>query len=179
MKTTQPHLMNAIVALTAFSFLFAPCEAAPPKLDNTVIPHFELEKFLGKWYEIARFDHKFERDLHYVTAEYSLREDGKVKVLNTGYKNGEKKQAEGKAKIVEPELQNGYLKVAFFLFFYADYRILLLDDDYQYALIGSKKDNYLWIMSRTPELDEDIKYRILREARRRGYDTHSLIWVRQ
>lgn len=157
---------------------FQSCGSAN-KIDNTPVPKFELDRFLGQWYEIARYDHKFERGLNRVTAEYSMRDDGKVRVLNTGYKDGVKQTAEGKAKVVNPELGDGYLKVAFFWIFYADYRVLLIDEDYQYALIGSKKDNYLWIMSRTPSIDEETRTILLEEAQSRGYDTNRLIWVRQ
>ncbi len=143
------------------------------------IEQFDLQRYLGQWYEIARYDHRFERGLEGVTATYSLRDDGKIKVVNAGYKNsldGKYKEAVGKAKTTDVP---GKLKVSFFWFFYADYIILELDDDYQWALIGSSSDNYLWILSRTPQLDERTKEHILAKARARGYDTSKLIWVKQ
>jgi apolipoprotein D and lipocalin family protein len=142
---------------------------------------FQLEKYLGTWYEIARFDHSFERGLQGVTATYSLKPDGKIMVLNKGYKNsldGKLKKAVGKAKIFNPKTPRNLL-VSFFWFFYAPYNILELDADYQYALIGSKSSNYLWILSRTPQLDEKTYQWLLEKARDRGYDTSKLIKVLQ
>lgn len=143
------------------------------------IDKFSLEKYLGKWYEIARYDHRFERGLEGVTATYSIRDDGKIRVVNAGYKNsldGKYKEAIGKAKTTS---KTGRLKVSFFWFFYADYIILELDENYQWALIGSTSDKYLWILSRTPDLNNETKEVILEKARERGYDTSLLIWVQQ
>ena len=109
-------------------------------------------------------------------ANYTLREDGKVAVLNTGIKNSKLSEAKGVAKLTDtPAL----LRVSFWGPFYSDYRIMLLDDDYQYALIGSSSDKYLWILARTPQISPEIKEKILAEAHRRGYDTDKLIWVDQ
>ena len=124
-----------------------------------------------------RFDHRFESGLAGVTATYSMRDDGKIRVLNQGYKNtldGELSVAEGKAKFTaEP----GKLKVSFFWIFYADYLVMELDENYQWALIGSKSDKYLWILSRTPKLEDNVKILVLNHATKRGYDTSKLIWV--
>jgi apolipoprotein D and lipocalin family protein len=163
--------------------LIACKQPAMPQPDQTIEKSFpfELEKYLGTWYEIARFDHSFERDLQGVTATYSLRDDGKIKVLNEGYKNslnGKYQQAIGKAKLLSPETPRN-LKVSFFLFFYAPYNILELDPDYQYALIGSNSDNYLWILSRTPQLENHTYEMLLEKARKRGYNTDKLIKVIQ
>ncbi len=145
-------------------------------VDNSVVTNFDLNRFLGSWYEIARFDHRFERGMEHTKATYTLRADGKVDVLNTGIKNGKDSEAKGVAKLTDtPSL----LRVSFWGPFYSDYRIMLLDDDYQYALIGSGSDNYLWILSRTPQISAETKDRILAEAQKRGYDTEKLIWVRQ
>lgn len=149
------------------------------KMDVSTVKELNLDKYLGTWYEIARFDHRFERGLQGVTATYSLRDDGKIKVLNQGYKNsleGELSVAEGKAKLTKDP---GKLRVSFFWIFYADYYILELDKEYQWALIGSKSDKYLWILSRTPQLEETIKQQILTKAQERGYNTSKLIWVEQ
>lgn len=149
------------------------------KMNIETVKEVDLQRYLGKWYEIARFDHSFERGLVGATATYSMREDGKIKVLNQGYKNtldGELSKAEGKAKLTE---EPGKLKVSFFWIFYADYYILELDANYQWALIGSKSDKYLWILSRTPKLEENVKNLILHHAAKRGYDTSKLIWVEQ
>lgn len=143
-------------------------------VDNSVVKDFDTERFLGNWYEIARFDHRFERGMEQTKAAYTLQKDGTIKVLNTGMKNGKPKQSEGRAKLTDtPAL----LRVSFFGPFYSDYRIMLLDKNYQYALIGGGSDNYLWILSRSSLLSDDVKTTILDEAKRRGYDISKLIWV--
>ena len=134
------------------------------------------KKAPGSWYEIAKYDHSFERGLDYAMARYTLRDDGKIDVLNTGIKDGRAKDAKGIAKTTDVP---GLLRVSFFGPFYSDYRIMMLDKEYQYALVGSKTDKYLWILSRTPKLDEATQSLILAEADRRGYDTNKLIWVKQ
>ncbi|MDE6668351.1 MAG: lipocalin family protein [Muribaculaceae bacterium] len=145
-------------------------------VNNSSVINFDLNRFLGNWYEIARFDHKFERGMEQTKASYVLREDGKVDVLNTGIKNGKYSEAKGVAKLTDiPSL----LRVSFWGPFYSDYRIMLIDDDYKYALVGSGSDDYLWILSRTPQISDEIKTQILTEAKRRGYDTDKLIWVKQ
>lgn len=149
------------------------------ELDVSTVDELDLDKYLGTWYEIARFDHRFERNLEGVTATYSMRDDGKIKVVNQGYKgslDGELDRAVGKAKITSDP---GKLRVSFFLFFYSDYLVLELDDDYQWVLIGSSSPNYLWILSRTPQLGEETKQHILDKATSHGYDTSKLIWVKQ
>ena len=145
-------------------------------IDNTPVKTFDLQRFLGNWYEVARYDHWFERGLEHAKATYKLRSDGKIKVLNAGLKNGKPKESKGKAKTTGTV---GLLRVSFFGPFYSDYRILLIDKDYQYALVGGGSDGYLWILSRKPQLTKDTKELILKEASRRGYDTTKLIWVKQ
>lgn len=167
------------MAIMAVLFPFVSCAQGGKVVDNTPVKDLDLAKYLGKWYEIARFDHKFERGVDNATAEYSLQDNGMVKVVNSGWKNGERSVAEGKAKQPDPAGNPANLKVSFFLFFYADYNVLLLDENYGYALVGSKSDKYLWILSRTPELSAEVKDAILAEAVRRGYDTSGLIWVDQ
>ena len=150
-------------------------------LVTTTVPELDLEKYLGKWYEVARFDHRFERDLVGCTANYSLNDDGTIKVVNAGYKDkldGDYKESEGKARRPDDK-KPGKLEVSFFLWFYSDYNVMLLADDYRYALVGSKSEDYLWILSRTPELAPADKELILREAQDRGYNTDNLIWVKQ
>lgn len=150
-------------------------------IDKSTIQEFNLQRYLGKWYEIARYDHRFERNLERVTAEYSLRPDGKIKVLNCGHRenvNGPQKCAIGKARFPK-DGHPGRLEVAFFLSFYSDYNILELDRDYEWALIGSSTDKYLWILSRTPQLPVSTLNVILEKARQRGYDTSKLIFVQQ
>ena len=147
--------------------------------DNSPVSEFDLVKYLGTWYEIARFDHSFERGMENVTAEYTLRDDGKVDVLNSGWKNGKFKTAEGKAKQPDPLADPAHLMVSFFLFFYSDYNVMMLDDDYQVALVGSGSPKNLWILSRNPSPDEQVVEVVLDEAASRGYDVSKLIWVNQ
>lgn len=152
------------------------------KIDTTTVKYVDINRYLGKWYEIARFPHSFEKDLVGVTATYSMREDGKINVLNQGFKkalNGPLKQAGGKAKIPDSN-EPGRLKVSFFLCFYADYFILELDEeDYQYALIGSSSDKYLWILCRQPVMPSETYEMLVSRAKERGYDTGRLIVVEQ
>lgn len=159
------------------------CSCTPQTpVDNHTVTTLELEKFAGTWYEVARFPHRFEKDLVGVTAYYILRDDGKLRVINSGRKdslNGESKIAGGLAKMPNPS-EPGKLKVSFFLFFYADYYILELDTmNYNYALIGSSSPDYLWILSRTPQMDRHSYQMLLNKARERGYDLSKLIEVEQ
>ena len=153
--------------------------AQDTQYNNSPISDFNLGRYLGTWYEIARFDHSFERGMDNVMAEYLLRDDGKIDVFNSGWKNGEYKVTEGKAKQPDPLRDPAHLEVSFFLFFYSDYNVMMLDDAYQVALVGSKSPKYLWILSRTRHLDNNTKNNILAIARSRGYDTSKLIWVKQ
>ena len=165
-------------------FFFVTCKSETMnKPDQTIHStfSFQLEKYLGTWYEIARFDHSFERNLQGVTASYSLRDDGKIKVVNMGYKNGlngELSVAVGKAKTTSPETPRK-LKVSFFWIFYAPYNILELDENYQHVLIGSKSSKYLWILSRTPQMDDETYQMLVDKAKERGYDVSKLIKVEQ
>lgn len=145
-------------------------------VDNSVVKSIDLNRYLGRWYEIARFDHRFERNLTHCTATYQLQSDGTIKVTNQGMKKGKSHTSTGKAKLTD---EAGVLRVSFFGPFYSDYRILMLAQDYSYALIGGSSDNYLWILSRSPEIDDDTRAMIINEAIRRGYDTTNLIWVEQ
>lgn len=171
-----------IITLIAFLFFIVTggCQTQKSeKMDNSTVKELELPHYLGTWYEIARFDHRFERGLVGVKATYSMRDDGKIKVLNQGYENtldGKLSVAEGKAKLTD---EPGKLKVSFFWIFYADYFVMELDENYKWALIGSKSDKYLWILSRTPKLEENVKNLILHHASKRGYDTSKLIWAEQ
>lgn len=145
------------------------------------ISNFKLEKYLGKWYEIARLDHSFERDLTRVTADYSLRDDGGVRVLNRGYSGKEDtwKDAEGKAYFVKGSDQ-GHLKVSFFGFFYGSYIVFELDhENYQYSLVCGPNKSYLWILARVPEIKKEIKDILIVKAAAMGFDTSKLIFVDQ
>jgi len=150
--------------------------ASAPKVDNSVVPAFDLGRYMGEWHEIARFDHWFERGVEEATATYSLRGDGKVEVLNRGVKNGKPKVTKGVGQTTSTP---GLLRVTFFWPFYADYRVMAIDEGYTAALVGSGGADYLWILSRMPELDADTKDALLSEAARRGYDMGKLLWIRQ
>lgn len=153
--------------------LFTSC-CTLEKVNNNTVESLDLDRYLGKWYEIARFDHFFESGMDHNEALYTLREDGTVAVTNTAIKNGEIQEISGIAKKTDnPAL----LRVSFFKPFYADYRILYVDEDYQYALVSCASSNYLWILSRTPQLNDTDKDMLLTEATLRGYDTSKLIWV--
>ena len=164
------------------SFLVGLCAATMGQsVDNSTITAFDLDRYLGKWYEIARYDHVFERDLVATTAEYSLRKDGKINVLNSGHLNtvdGPYLESIGKAKPNKNEMP-GQLRVSFFGPFYGDYYILDLAPDYSYSVVGSSSPKYLWILSRTPQLPADVKFKILNNLQQRGYDTTKLLWVEQ
>jgi lipocalin len=171
--------LSFIILFSSFIVIGGCQNKKSDKMNIETVKEVDLQRYLGKWYEIARFDHSFERGLVGATATYSMRDDGKIKVLNQGFKNtldGELSKAEGKAKLTD---EPGKLKVSFFWIFYADYYILELDENYQWALIGSKSDKYLWILSRTPKLEDNVKNLILHHAAKRGYDTSKLIWVEQ
>lgn len=155
---------------------FCSMSCSSQKINNSTVSSFDLQRYLGTWYEIAKFDHVFERDLQYATADYSLQSNGMVKVVNSGMKDGKKKVSEGKAKLTNT---TGLLRVSFFGPFYSDYRIMMLTTDYKYALIGSKSDKYLWILSRTPQIPNEILQELLKEAQNRGYNIDNLIWVNQ
>jgi len=150
-------------------------------IDKTTVKELDLNRYLGKWYEIARFPHSFEKNLVGVSATYSLRDDGKIKVLNQGYKNtleGERSEAVGKAKI--PNKQDlGKLKVSFFWIFYADYFVLELDENYKYVMIGSSSPKYFWILCRTPQMAPEVYEMLLEKARKRGYNLDKLYKVPQ
>jgi apolipoprotein D and lipocalin family protein len=143
------------------------------------VQNFKLDRYLGTWYEIARLDHRFERGLSRISAEYSLREDGGVRVLNCGYSAEDKewKEAEGKVYFVEGP-DKGYLKVSFFWLFYGSYVVFELDHEhYQYALVSGPDKSYLWILSRTPEMKPDVKDKLIARANALGFDTGKLIFV--
>lgn len=152
------------------------------KPDNvTPVDDFDLNQYLGKWYEIARLDHSFERGLSKVTAEYSMREDGGVKVINRGFsaKDNEWDEAEGKAYFVNEENQ-GYLKVSFFGPFYGSYIVFDLDkENYQYSFVAGPNTSYLWLLSRTPTTSDELKDQFIKKAKELGFNTDELIFVEQ
>jgi len=159
--------------------VLAGCVGRPENIHP--VNNFDTTRYLGKWYEIARLDHSFERGLSHVTADYSLRQDGGLKVLNRGYKDADAKwkEAEGKAYFVDKK-DVGYLKVSFFGPFYGSYIVFDLDSqDYSYSMISGPDKSYLWLLSRTPTMDPALQQRLVEKARGLGFDTSKLIYVKQ
>jgi apolipoprotein D and lipocalin family protein len=168
------EMKKTYIALVLF---LTGCVGTPDNVNP--VDNFRLEKYLGKWYEIARLDHSFERGLTRVTADYSLRDDGSVRVLNRGYSEKENKwkEAEGKAYFVQ-RTDQGYLKVSFFGPFYGSYIVFELDhENYQYSLVSGPDKSYLWILARSPEIKKDLKERLIAKAAARGFDTSKLVFV--
>lgn len=168
-----------LITLAAVLLLGGCSTGLPPGV--TPVQDFELQRYLGKWYEIARLDHSFERGLEQVTAQYSLRDDGGVRVVNRGFNpaTGTWKEAEGKAYFMRsPDV--GYLKVSFFGPFYGAYVVFELDHEgYEYAFVSGPDTSYLWLLARTPTVDDALIQRFVAAASARGFDTDALIFVPQ
>lgn len=158
------------------ALLLGGCVTKPDNIEP--VANFSTARYLGTWYEVARLDHSFEKGLSHVSAEYSLRGDGGLKVVNRGYKAADSawKQSIGKAYFVQQQDQ-GYLKVSFFGPFYGSYIVFELDPDYRYAMVSGPDKSYLWLLSRTPQMDEPTKKRLVAKARALGFDTSKLIYV--
>jgi len=170
--------MRIFIILLLSLFLSA-CTGIP----KGIIPvaDFEVNRYLGKWYEIARLDHSFERGMDHVNAEYSLRDDGGVKVINRGYSSEDRvwNEAEGKAFFVNSK-DEGHLKVSFFGPFYGSYIIFELDkENYQYSFVSGNNTSYLWLLARTPTVSQDIINKFVTRSKGLGFDTDSLIYVDQ
>ena len=167
------------IAKAAALLLVVGCTGVPDGLQPAT--SFELERYLGKWYEIARLDHSFERNLSQVTAGYSLRQDGGVEVVNQGFnqKSGKWEMITGKAFFIGKE-NVGSLKVSFFGPFYGGYHVIALDQqDYSYAMVAGPSRSYLWILSRNKTLDSTILERLVGKAKQWGFETDKLIYVEQ
>lgn len=161
------------------ALLSVACSVTPPK-DVKVVNNFELNRYLGTWYEVARLDHSFESGLERVTANYSLRGDGGVKVINRGFNTKKNKWQESEGKgYFTGSTARAALKVSFFGPFYGGYNVIELDKDYRYALVCGPDKSYLWILSRTPTLDDGVKQKLLQTAQQYGFDTSKLVWVKQ
>ena len=143
-----------------------------------VVQHVALEKYLGKWFEIARLPAKFQEGCSMTTATYTLSKDGSISVLNECQRDGKLKQSKGKAKVVD-KTSNAKLKVTFFWPFYGDYWIIKLGADYDYAVVGTPNRKYLWILSRTPKMDEKLFSEILEFSNSKGFDVKNLIKTAQ
>lgn len=177
----RQHLARALLAAftaVTVSLTLIGCSTAPPEGLTSVTP-FEVNRYLGKWYEIARLDHSFERGLTDVSATYSLKPDGSLEVINRGFntKKNEWKSATGRALFTGSQNQ-GSLKVSFFGPFYGGYHILALDQTgYQWALVSGPDRDYLWILARTKVLAPNIRDQLVSEAKKLGFATNKLIWV--
>lgn len=165
----------ALLGITAVVLLKS-CRTIPQNV--TAVKPFVVERYLGKWYEIARFDFRFEKGLNNTTADYSLNNDGTIKVTNRGFDFRKKqwKQSVGKAKFVSSR-DEGRLKVSFFGPFYSGYNVIALDADYKYALVCGKNRDYLWILSREKSIPENIKGEYLGLAKKYGFEVSKLVWV--
>ena len=174
MKTNK--IFSLALLFLAFATIIS-CRTIPENV--TAVKPFDKGKYLGKWYEIARIDFKFEKDLNNTTAEYSLKKDGKIKVDNKGYNVKKYKwtQAIGNAKFIGHE-DIAMLKVSFFGPFYSGYNVIAIDENYKYALVAGKSTKYLWILSRETTIPENIKKDYLRIAENIGYNIKDLIWVK-
>lgn len=169
-----------ILATIAAAVLLTACSTPTPPDGVTVVKDFNTQRYLGQWYEIARFDHRFERGLEKVTATYSLRDDGGLNVINRGYNpaRGKWQQSEGKAYFTG-DPRTAALKVSFFGPFYGGYNIIALDDNYRYALVCGPNRDYLWILSRTPTIPDAVKKEMLDAATRQGFAVEKLLWIDQ
>ena len=172
-----PTRRRALASLAAC--LLAGCSTQPPAGIHPV-HGFDARRYEGRWYEIARLDHSFERGLTDVTATYAPRSDGGIDVVNRGYdpKSARWKEAHGRAYFNGPA-DIGSLKVSFFGPFFGGYHVVALDPDYRWAMIAGNDRGYLWILSRTAQLPDAVRTRLLAQASRLGFDTAKLIWVRQ
>nr|WP_298249246.1 lipocalin family protein [uncultured Halomonas sp.] len=172
----MPH--PALPTTLGAALLLAGCTGLPKGTEP--VTDFELDRYLGKWYEIARLDHSFERGMECVTADYSLRDDDGVRVLNRGVKldDNEVEEAEGRAYFIGDE-DVGRLKVSFFGPFYGGYNVIALDDDYRWSLVAGPDRDYLWILSRTTQLDEAVRRDLVAQARGLDFPVDELIWVDQ
>ena len=174
MYTMKTRIATLLIVFTMFGF--QSCSTLPE--GAVTVTNFDKAKYLGKWYEIARLDFKFERDLSNTTAEYSLNDNGTIKVDNNGYNTKKEKweQAIGKAKFAGSE-NTTMLKVSFFGPFYAGYNVIALDPEYRYALVAGASLDYLWILSRETTIPQDVRDNYLKIAEEIGYRTTDLIWV--
>lgn len=171
-------IILGIVLAAAATAVLSSCASIPKKAK--AVQNFDANKYLGNWYEIARFDYRFEKNMDNVTAQYSLKNNGKIKVFNSGhdYKKEIWKSSTGEAKF-RINKTVGALKVSFFKPFYAGYNVIAIDEDYRYALVAGRNLKYLWLLSREKTIPEAVKQRYLKLAEEIGYDTTELIWVKQ
>ena len=173
------------LAVCCLLFSLAACAAPPVNRDASVpletVDQVDLGRCLGRWYEIARFTNRFEENCEGVTADYAMRGDGLISVINTcrvGAPGGKEKAAKGRARVVDAAT-NAKLEVSFFGPFWGDYWVIGLADDYSLSLVGEPEGRYLWILSRTPEISDEVRERALSDLQAMGYDTDVLYWTKQ
>lgn len=170
--------MKLLSILVSALLLLVGCTGVPDGIDP--VSGFDQERYLGTWYEIARLDHSFEEGLSQVTAEYTLNDDGSIRVINRGYHqaDGQWQEAEGRALFVDNH-SIGHLKVSFFGPFYSSYVVFELDEDYSRAYISGYNRNYLWLLSRTPQVSEEELEAFKSRATAAGFNLDELIIVDQ
>lgn len=175
MKTTHQLIISSAL-LIGSAFLLQSCKTIPKGV--TAVSPFSAERYLGKWYEIARLDFRFEKNMNNTTANYSFNPDNSIKVDNRGYNYKKQKweQAIGKAKFVKNS-NTGMLKVSFFGPFYSGYNVIELDKDYKYALIIGKSTDYMWLLSREKTMPKEIMEKYLKTAKNAGVNVEKLVWV--
>lgn len=168
--------MKTAMSLLLAGVCLACCSCLGQKVDNSTVKSLDLGRYTGVWYEVARYDHCFERGMTHTKAVYTLNDDGSIIVTNRGMKKGKHKISTGKAKLTDTV---GLLRVSFFGPFYSDYRVMMVSEDYNYALVGSGSSKYLWVLSRSAQVPEEVMRQILDVAKTRGYDISKLLWVDQ
>lgn len=168
------HVLTGV----ALSITLAACKSPTPPKGVSPITNFDATHYLGKWYEVARLENRFERGLEQVTATYGERNDGGLSVLNRGYDpiKEEWKESQGKAYFTSIPT-TAALKVSFFGPFYGGYNVIALDENYQYALVSGPNRDYLWILSRTPTIPESVKQNYLNIARELAFPVDQLLWI--
>ena len=180
MKNSTLIKITLGAAVIAIPFLINYCKTVKVPNDIMVVDNFDIKSYAGKWYEIARFDFKHEKDMDSVTAEYSLNDDGTIKVLNKGFNTvqNEWKESEGKAEFLSDK-SKGALKVSFFGPFYSGYNVVAMEPNYKNALVMGENKDYIWFLSREKEMPVEVKNKFLKIARDAGYDLDRLVWTKQ
>lgn len=166
-KKIRMLMLSLVLLVAAYAY-----SSNRKDIDRSTVTNVNLKDFMGRWYEIARLDHRFERGMTDVTATYTLLDNGKIEVVNRGFRDGKPTEAIGKAKTTDIP---GQLRVSFFWEFYSDYNILAMGKDGEWVLIGSKSPKYLWILARTQHLENSTLNYVIKLAQARGYDTDKLI----
>lgn len=169
--------MKTVFICTLIILTLTSCSKKYEHLDT--VKKVDINKYLGTWYEIARYEHRFEKDCKNVSANYELKEDNQIKVTNRCVNINTNKKTEANGIAYAKDTSNSKLKVSFFRPFYGDYWVLMLDKNYTYAVVGAPSRQYLWILSRTKVLNEDIKNKILKELPNKGFAIDKLIWTIQ